>query len=104
MFMSKMRIHLKKADSLTFLNISFGFAAMVFLLNDNLDVAGRLIFAAVVADGFDGYFARKSKTESEFGMNFDSLSDGISFGVAPALLLYSHIPQWWILPVSFCYL
>ena len=94
--MYEIQTYLKKADVITFLNISLGFAAMIFILNNNLDVAARLIVVAVVADGFDGYFARRSKTESEFGMNFDSLSDCISFGVAPALLVYAYNPEWWV--------
>ncbi len=76
---------------------------MVLILDNDLDMAARLILIAVVADGFDGYFARKSNTESEFGMNFDSLSDCISFGVAPALLMYSYILKWWMIPFSIMY-
>ncbi|KYK30885.1 MAG: hypothetical protein AYK19_04480 [Theionarchaea archaeon DG-70-1] len=102
--MYKMQTYLKKADILTFLNISLGFAAMVFILNNNIDSAARLIIVAVVADGFDGYFARRSKTESEFGMNFDSLSDCISFGVAPALLIYSYVSEWWVTIISILYM
>ena len=102
--MYSMRTYLKRADILTFLNISLGFTAMVLILNNDLDMAARLILIAVVADGFDGYFARKSKTESEFGMNFDSLSDCISFGVAPALLMYSYILKWWMIPFSIIYM
>jgi len=101
--MYSMRTYLKKADILTFLNISLGFAAMSFILNGDLDMAARLILVAVVTDGFDGYFARRSKTESEFGMNFDSLSDCISFGVAPALLVYSYTPYWWMIFFSIGY-
>ncbi|MBU6997794.1 MAG: CDP-diacylglycerol--serine O-phosphatidyltransferase [Theionarchaea archaeon] len=102
--MHEMQIYLKKADILTILNISLGFIAIVFLINNNIDMAARLILAAIVADGFDGYFARKSNTESEFGMNFDSLSDCVSFGVAPALLIYSFVDYWWIIAVSVVYL
>jgi CDP-diacylglycerol--serine O-phosphatidyltransferase len=102
--MYKITPYLKKADILTFLNISLGFIAMVFILDNNTDIAARLILAAVVADGFDGYFARKSKTASEFGMNFDSLSDCISFGVAPALLMYSYVGYWWIIMFSILYM
>ena len=102
--MYEMHTYLKKADILTFLNISLGFAAMVFILADDLVMAVRLIIVAIVADGFDGYFARRSKTESEFGMNFDSLSDCISFGVAPALLIYAYVLEWWIIPFSVMYI
>lgn len=101
--MHEMRIFLKKADILTFLNIALGLTAIIFILNGNLDLASRLILIAVVADGFDGYFARRSKTESEFGMNFDSLSDCISFGVAPALLFYSYGSSWWAVFIAVVY-
>jgi CDP-diacylglycerol--serine O-phosphatidyltransferase len=101
--MNEIHLYLKKADIFTVLNISLGFVAMVFILDNRLSVAARFIIAAVVADGFDGYFARKSKTESEFGMNFDSLSDCISFGVAPALLIYSFVNYWWVIVVSIVY-
>jgi CDP-diacylglycerol--serine O-phosphatidyltransferase len=101
--MYEMQTFLKKADILTFLNILFGFMAIVFILRNDLDLAARLIIVAVVVDGFDGYFARKTKTESEFGMNFDSLSDCISFGVAPALLMYTISSEWWIIPFSLIY-
>lgn len=99
-----MKTYLKKADIITFLNIALGFLALLFILNNNINTAARLILIAVVADGFDGYFARKSKTESEFGMNFDSLSDCISFGAAPALLAYTYVPYWWMAIVSVLYL
>lgn len=102
--MYEIKTYLKKADILTFLNISLGFAAMVFILTNETTMAARLILAAVVVDGFDGYFARKSKTESEFGMNFDSLSDCISFGAAPALLIYSYVSQWWVIFFSVLYI
>ena len=100
--MYEMQTYLKKADILTVLNISLGFIAMVFILDGNLDLAARFIIIAVVADGFDGYFARRSKTESTFGMNFDSLSDCISFGAAPALLMYAS-GSLWVLPFSIIY-
>ncbi len=53
---------------------------------------GRCAFAIILAaifDGMDGRVARRTKTESRFGMEFDSLSDLVSFGVAPAFILYA---------------
>ena len=49
------------------------------------------IFVAALADRFDGMVARKFHIESELGKQLDSMSDIISFGVAPALLLYQGI-------------
>jgi CDP-diacylglycerol--serine O-phosphatidyltransferase len=101
--MYEIQSFLKKADILTVLNIVFGFAAMILISHHQLNIAARLILVAIVADGFDGYLARKTMTESDFGMNFDSLSDCISFGVAPALLMYSYISAWWAIAVSLLY-
>lgn len=101
--MHEIQSFFKKADILTFLNIIFGFTAMILICHDQLEIAARLILVAIVADGFDGYLARKTQTESEFGMNFDSLSDCISFGVAPALLMYSYVSEWWVAGICFLY-
>ena len=64
------------------------------------------IFFAAVFDGLDGRVARKLKASSKFGAELDSLSDFVSFGVAPAILMYQWsinvIPQWgWILTLLF---
>ncbi|MFU8802409.1 MAG: CDP-diacylglycerol--serine O-phosphatidyltransferase [Bradymonadaceae bacterium] len=54
-----------------------------------MTLAAWLIVVAMVCDAFDGRVARMTKTESEFGVQMDSLADAISFGVAPAFLLYA---------------
>ena len=54
-----------------------------------ITLAAWLIVVAMVCDAFDGRVARMTKTESEFGVQLDSLADAISFGVAPAFLLYT---------------
>lgn len=59
--------------------------------------AAVAILFAIFFDGFDGRVARLTKTQSEFGVQFDSLADVISFGVAPALLLY----KWALQPLGF---
>jgi CDP-diacylglycerol---serine O-phosphatidyltransferase len=53
------------------------------------EVAVIAIFIGMIADGLDGRIARLTNTQSEFGAQYDSLSDMVTFGVAPALLLYS---------------
>lgn len=65
-----------------------GFYAILAALNGRFSHAAALIFIAMIFDGFDGRVARWTKTESEFGVQYDSLSDLISFGVAPAILMY----------------
>ncbi|MGL4605650.1 MAG: CDP-diacylglycerol--serine O-phosphatidyltransferase [Iodobacter sp.] len=65
-----------------------GFYAIVQAMNKNFDHAAIAIFIAMVLDGLDGRVARLTHTQSEFGAQFDSLSDMVSFGVAPALVAY----------------
>jgi len=50
--------------------------------------ASILIFYAIIFDGLDGRVARMTKTQSDFGMQLDSLADAVSFGVAPAIIVY----------------
>lgn len=56
--------------------------------------AAWAIFAAGIFDGLDGRVARLTKTTSEFGMQYDSLSDLVSFGLAPAALIYNFALRW----------
>ncbi|WP_043648567.1 CDP-diacylglycerol--serine O-phosphatidyltransferase [Chitinilyticum litopenaei] len=65
-----------------------GFYAIVSAMNHKFDLAAVAIFAAMVLDGLDGRVARLTHTQSAFGAEFDSLSDMVSFGVAPALVAY----------------
>jgi CDP-diacylglycerol--serine O-phosphatidyltransferase len=65
-----------------------GFYAIVQAMNDRFEVAAIAIFIAMVLDGLDGRVARLTRTQSEFGAEYDSLSDMVSFGVAPALVMY----------------
>jgi CDP-diacylglycerol--serine O-phosphatidyltransferase len=95
--------YLKAADTFTFANMLCGLLSCSFLLKGEFALASRLIILAIVADGFDGYFARKTKKESDFGMNLDSLSDVVSFGVAPSLLFWSLNPHWWVIAIAFVY-
>lgn len=65
-----------------------GFFAIVMAMNKKFDYAAIAIFAAMVLDSLDGRVARLTNTQSEFGAQYDSLSDMVSFGVAPALVMY----------------
>ena len=64
---------------------------------DRFYQAALAILFAIFFDAFDGRVARLTKTQSEFGMQLDSLADVVSFGVAPALLLY----KWALQPLGF---
>jgi len=65
-----------------------GFYAIVQAMNGNYEHSAVAIFIAMVMDGLDGRVARLTNTQSAFGAEYDSLSDMVSFGVAPALVLY----------------
>jgi len=65
-----------------------GFYAIVQAMNGSFEHAAVAIFIAMVLDGLDGRVARLTHTQSEFGAQYDSLSDMVSFGVAPALVAY----------------
>lgn len=65
-----------------------GFYAIVQAMNGKFEYAAVAVFIAMVLDGLDGRVARLTHTQSEFGAEYDSLSDMVSFGVAPALVMY----------------
>jgi CDP-diacylglycerol--serine O-phosphatidyltransferase len=66
-----------------------GFYAIVQAMSGRFEYAATAIFVAMVLDGLDGRVARLTRTQSAFGAEYDSLSDMVSFGVAPALVMYS---------------
>jgi len=72
---------------ITLINGACGFIAMLFASDAYFAMAGYLILLAMVADVLDGRVARLTRTTSSFGGQLDSLSDAISFGVAPAFLM-----------------
>ena len=65
-----------------------GFFAIVQGMNGHFEMAAQAIFIAMVMDGLDGRVARLTHTQSAFGAEYDSLSDMVSFGAAPALVIY----------------
>lgn len=71
-------------------NLFLGFSAMIAALRLDFETAAQLIVIAVIFDMLDGRIARLTGTTSEFGAQLDSLSDIVSFGVAPAVIAY----QW----------
>ena len=73
---------------ITLLSLSSGFTSISFSLNGDWEIAIYLILLATIFDFFDGWFARKLKSGSNFGAELDSLSDFVSFGVAPSFLIY----------------
>lgn len=67
-----------------------GFYAIVAAIQDRYEPAAIALFVAMIMDGMDGRVARLTHTTSDFGVQYDSLSDLVSFGLAPALVVY----QW----------
>jgi CDP-diacylglycerol--serine O-phosphatidyltransferase len=101
-----MQVNLRKAmfvlpNLFTCSSIFLGFYALVLCAGDatpeQLYQAALAIFFAIFFDGFDGRVARMTKTQSDFGVQLDSLADVISFGAAPALLVY----KWALAPLGF---
>jgi CDP-diacylglycerol--serine O-phosphatidyltransferase len=78
---------IKPADIITLINALLGFASILMTLNGQIESALVLILLAVIADGADGVVARYSGN-GVLGANLDSLSDVISFGVAPAVVAF----------------
>jgi CDP-diacylglycerol--serine O-phosphatidyltransferase len=72
----------------TTLALFAGFYAIVQGMNRDFERAAIAIFVAMVLDGLDGRVARLTRTQSAFGAEYDSLADMVSFGAAPALLMY----------------
>ncbi|WP_311957162.1 CDP-diacylglycerol--serine O-phosphatidyltransferase [Halomonas garicola] len=70
-----------------------GFFAVVAGINGDFSAAAIAIFIAMVLDGLDGRVARMTNTQSEFGAEYDSLADMLSFGMAPALVAFTWILQ-----------
>jgi len=79
-----------------------GFYAIIAAANGDFSSAAIAVFIAGLLDGLDGRIARMTNTQSEFGVQYDSLADLVSFGVAPALVMYHwtlstlvyHGPVW----------
>lgn len=88
-------------------NLLCGYIAVVRSLKGEYEWAAVAIFVAALLDRLDGWVARLTGTQSEFGVQLDSIADIISFGMAPALLVYlwglAHLPKPWSL-APFLYL
>lgn len=74
---------------LTTAGLFSGFFAVVSSMNGKFEAAAVAIFVAMIFDGLDGRVARMTNTQSDFGAEYDSMADMVSFGVAPALVAYN---------------
>ena len=80
----------------TLANMFSGYACIVFAMRGELEKAAPLIGLAIIVDMLDGRVARMTGTTSQFGVEFDSLADVISFGIAPAIMAF----QWGLHPLG----
>lgn len=85
------KLKTQTANILTIGNMAFGGAALMATLNGYYSWSVLFIFIAAFLDRFDGMVARKFNQESELGKQLDSMSDILSFGVAPAILIYELV-------------
>ena len=89
-------------------NMFLGYLSITESIKNNFNMAIWFILLAMVCDGLDGKTARKLDAFSEFGKEFDSFCDAISFGLAPSMLIYAILSKSvparpFIVPVSFLY-
>jgi CDP-diacylglycerol--serine O-phosphatidyltransferase len=77
------------ANLLTTGNLISGIIAIIMAFDGHLITAGLLIFCAAIFDAFDGKAARYFGSSSSFGLQYDSMADMVSFGVAPAMVVYA---------------
>lgn len=75
----------------TLANLFFGFLALILVIEQQYTLAAAMIVLSVLMDSLDGKVARRLSVSSDFGKELDSLSDLVSFGVAPAILTYQAI-------------
>jgi len=91
-------------NSLTLISLGCGTVSIVLSSQEYIFQAGLLILVSLIFDVLDGFFARKLNAITQFGLQLDSLSDMVSFGVAPLLLILHHIEprdafSFWLLPL-----
>lgn len=82
--------------TITSIGLLSGFYSMVSAVTGHFEVAAVMIIIAFLCDGLDGRIARASRTSSQFGVEYDSLSDVVAFGVAPAMLAFA----WALKPIG----
>lgn len=84
----KSQIRYSLPSILTFINLSLGIIALLLAIKNDMIQASLLVMVAALTDRFDGKVARLLDSTSEFGKELDSLSDLISFGVAPIIIAW----------------
>ena len=78
-------------NGITFLSLISGVVSILASSQEILLLSGAMIFSSYWLDMLDGFSARKLNAQSAFGLNLDSLTDMVSLGVAPSLLVFQHL-------------
>lgn len=92
---AKEKLRVTAPSMFTAANMACGFSAVPLAFNDHIHWAAALMMLAIVMDIADGAVARQVGATSPFGVQLDSLADLISFGLAPAVLVYTWVlPEW----------
>ena len=91
-------------STVTTLSLGSGFFALLHIFDGNFKIAGMLVILCVILDGLDGRIARLTQTESRFGAEYDSLSDGVVFGCVPAFLTMEWLSATPIKTLGFVYI
>lgn len=87
---------MKLPDYITCLNLISGLLSIYSAIHHHFGVAAILLLAGVFFDAIDGFVARRLKIESKFGAELDSLSDLVTFGVAPMVLVTAYYNTPWL--------
>ena len=106
--MNKTNLKYLVPNGITFLSLTFGVGAILSAIQNMFILSGAMIFTCYWLDMLDGYTARKLHAQSEFGLHMDSLSEMISLGVAPAILVFQYLSNRgynpaWITPLVIIY-
>jgi len=84
------RVHILP-NLFTTANLFFGFYSIVLSMKERYETAAWMILLSIIMDVLDGRVARLTKSSSDFGVQYDSLADLVSFGMAPAILSYKWV-------------
>ena len=90
---TRIKTFIAPSDVISLANMTSGFISIICSFNGNFNMAAIFMIIAIMFDSADGWVARKTNRNDElgFGKNIDSLSDAVSFGVAPAIFVYSSV-------------
>lgn len=87
----KNKIRYVVPNSITFMSLACGFGSILLSPQGYLTTAGILVLCSYILDSWDGFTARRLKAQTSFGLQLDSLTDMVSLGVAPAVLVFQHL-------------